>query len=194
MATPHRSPARRPLPRLARLALAGAAVAAIGACAHKRPPMTEPPPPPPPPAAGLPGAYRPPGQVGAGAYGSARPGSEQDFVQSAGDRVYFAYDQYTLTPEARAVLDGQAQWLQRYPAATVRVEGNADERGTEEYNFALAGRRSDSVKTYLVERGVPAGRVVTISYGKERPIDTSGTDEGLAKNRNAHTALTGGAG
>lgn len=190
MATP---PTPAPAPRtLIRLALAGVAAASIAACAHKPPPRTEPPPPPPPPAG--PGAYQGSGAVGSGAYGSARPGSEQDFVQSAGDRVYFAYDQYTLTPEARAVLDGQAQWLQRYPAVTVRVEGNADERGTQEYNFALAGRRSDAVKTYLAQRGVTGGRVSTISYGKERPFDTSGTEEGLAKNRNVHTAVTGGAG
>ena len=194
MATPPTpAPAPRPWARpasVARLALAGVAAAAIAACAHKPPPPIAPLPPP----AGGPGAYQGSGGVGAGSYGSARPGSEQDFVQSAGDRVYFAYDQYTLTPEARAVLDGQAQWLQRYPAVTVRVEGNADERGTQEYNFALAGRRSDAVKTYLAERGVTGGRVTTISYGKERPFDTSGTEEGLAKNRNVHTAVTGGAG
>ena len=178
---------------LVKLALAGAAAVAMAACSHKPPPSTAPagfgPGGPPPPAP----AYRPPGGVGAGSYGSARPGSEQDFVQSAGDRVYFAYDQYTLTPEARAVLDSQAQWLQRYPAVSVRVEGNADERGTREYNFALAGRRADAVKTYLAQRGVDAGRLTTISYGKERPLDTSGSEEGLAKNRNAHTAITGGA-
>ncbi len=184
---------RTPASTLLKLALAGVAATAIAACAHKKPPLTEPPPPPPPPAAQGPGAYQPPGTVGAGAYGSARPGSQQDFVQSAGDRLYFAYDQYTLTPEARAVLDSQAQWLARYPAVTVRIEGNADERGTREYNFALAGRRADSVKEYLSQRGVVAGRITTISYGKERPIDTSGSEEGLAKNRNAHTAITGGA-
>ena len=187
--TPRTSAART----LSRLALAGAAAATIAACAHKPPPPlpeTAPPPPPPPAA---PGAYQPAAPVGAGAYGSARPGSEQDFVQSAGDRVYFAYDQYTLTPEASAVLDSQAQWLGRYPAVTVRVEGNADERGTREYNFALAGRRAQAVKDYLTQHGVSAGRLTTISYGKERPIDTSGSEEGLAKNRNAHTAITGGA-
>ncbi len=175
------------------LALAGAAAALVAACSHKPPPLAEPMggggPPPPPPAP----AYRAPGAVGAGSYGSARPGSEQDFVQSAGDRVYFAYDQYTLTPEARAILDSQARWLSRYPAVTVRVEGSADERGTREYNFALAGRRAATVKDYLAGQGVAATRLATISYGKERPLDTSGSEEGLAKNRNAHTAITGGA-
>lgn len=176
--------------RFSKLALAGACAAAMSACAHKPPP---PPPGPPPPAASGAPAYQPSGPVGAGAFGAAKPGSEQDFVQNAGDRVYFAYDQFTLTPEARAVLDSQAQWLQRYPAVSVRIEGNADERGTREYNFALAGRRADSVKSYLAQQGVGSGRVTTISYGKERPLDASGGEEGLAKNRNAHTALTGGA-
>ena len=177
--------------RLTKLAIACACAAALAACAHKPVPPPEGPPPP-PGASGAP-AYQPSGPVGSGAFGAAKPGSEQDFVQNAGDRVYFAYDQFTLTPEARAVLDSQAQWLQRYPAVTVRIEGNADERGTREYNFALAGRRADSVKSYLSQQGVSDARVSTISYGKERPLDAAGGEEGLAKNRNAHTALTGGA-
>jgi peptidoglycan-associated lipoprotein len=90
------------------------------------------------------------------------------------------------------VLDRQAQWLQRYPQVAIRVEGNADERGTREYNFALAARRAEAVKTYLASHGVSAGRITTISYGKERPLDDSGTEAAMAKNRNAHTAITSG--
>lgn len=120
------------------------------------------------------------------------PGSTQDFVIAAGDRVYFDYDQYTVRPDGRGVLDKQAAWLQRYPQVQVRIEGNADERGTREYNFALAARRAEAVKAYLEAHGVSGGRITTISYGKERPLDDSGTEDGMAKNRNGHTAITSG--
>ena len=69
------------------------------------------------------------------------------------------------------MLDAQAAWLRRYPAVRVRIEGNADERGTREYNLALGARRANAVRDYLVGRGVAAGRIATISYGKEQPID-----------------------
>jgi peptidoglycan-associated lipoprotein len=170
------------------------AVAALSACASHKPPPPAPVDSTPPPR----DSYAPPpmreGPTTAPmAPMGARPGSSQDFVVSAGDRVYFDYDQYTVRDDGKAVLDRQAQWLSRYPQVSVRIEGNADERGTEEYNFALAGRRAEAIKSYLVGHGVAAGRVSTISYGKERPID-DGTDEAsMAKNRNAHTAITAGA-
>ena len=75
----------------------------------------------------------------------------------------------------RPALDAQVAWLQRYPNVTVRIEGNADERGTREYNLALGARRAESVRNYLIERGVNAGRIDTISYGKERPIAAGST-------------------
>jgi peptidoglycan-associated lipoprotein len=121
------------------------------------------------------------------------PGSVEDFVATAGDRVYFDLDQYTLRDDARSVLDRQAAWLQRYPQVVVRVEGNADERGTREYNLALGARRAESVRAYLATRGVAGGRVTTISYGKEMPIDGGSNEDAWARNRNAHTALTSGA-
>lgn len=120
------------------------------------------------------------------------PGSEQDFVVNVGDRSYFDFDQYTIRDDARAVLDAQAAWLSRYPAVQVRIEGNCDERGTREYNFALGARRAESVRSYLVAHGVAAGRITTISYGKERPIDLGHDEAAWAKDRNAHTALTAG--
>ncbi|MBC6980302.1 peptidoglycan-associated lipoprotein Pal [Caulobacter sp. 17J80-11] len=121
------------------------------------------------------------------------PGSEQDFVINAGDRVYFDFDQYSVRDEARGVLDAQAAWLARYPGVTVRIEGNADERGTREYNMALGARRANAVRDYLVSRGVSASRIETISYGKERPIDPGSNEDAWARNRNAHTAITAGA-
>jgi peptidoglycan-associated lipoprotein len=121
------------------------------------------------------------------------PGSVQDFVINAGDRVYFDTDQYTLRDDARGVLDRQAAWLQRYPQVMVRIEGNADERGTREYNLALGARRAESIRAYLASRGVAGGRVTTISYGKERPIDGGSGEDAWARNRNGHTAITSGA-
>jgi peptidoglycan-associated lipoprotein len=120
------------------------------------------------------------------------PGSEQDFVVNVGDRAYFDFDQYAVRDDARPMLDRQAEWLQRYPQVQVRIEGNADERGTEEYNLALGARRAESVRAYLVAHGVAPSRITTISYGKERPIDLGHDEAAWAKNRNAHTALTSG--
>jgi peptidoglycan-associated lipoprotein len=125
--------------------------------------------------------------------GPARPGSVRDFVINAGDRVYFDYDQFTVRADAAPILDSQASWLARYPAVKVRIEGNADERGTREYNFALAGKRAQAVMDYLAGRGVSPSRMTTVSYGKERPIDSSGTEEGMARNRNSHTSIVEGA-
>ena len=120
------------------------------------------------------------------------PGSEQDFVVNVGDRVYFDLDQYEVRADATPLLNAQANWLARYPSVQVRIEGNADERGTREYNLSLGSRRANSVRDYLVARGVSEARITTLSYGKERPID-GGTDEGAYQNnRNAHTVLSGG--
>jgi peptidoglycan-associated lipoprotein len=181
---------------LIKILLVSASLAAVSACATKpKPPESAPvastpppaptpdytPPPPPPPAV----ATRPMGPV---------PGSIQEFVTVAGDRVFFDYDQYAVRGDAAGVLDKQAQWLGRYPQVQVRIEGNADERGTREYNFALAARRAEAVKAYLVAHGVQPARITTISYGKERPLDDSGSEEAMAKNRNGHTAITSGAG
>ena len=121
------------------------------------------------------------------------PGSEQDFVVNVGDRVYFDYDQYAIRADARPILDSQAAWLNRYRSVRVRIEGNADERGTREYNFALGGRRAESVRMHLVSNGIDPSRIETISYGKERPIDPGSNEEAWARNRTGHTAITSGA-
>ncbi|MDP3659761.1 peptidoglycan-associated lipoprotein Pal [Phenylobacterium sp.] len=121
------------------------------------------------------------------------PGSVQDFVINAGDRIYFDFDSYTIRSDAGPVLDAQSAWLQRYPAVAVRIEGNADERGTREYNLALGARRANSVRDYLVNRGIQASRIATVSYGKEQPIDPGTSEDSYQRNRNAHTTLTSGA-
>ena len=97
--------------------------------------------------------------AGTGPGASAIPGSEQDFTVNVGDRVFFLEDQSTLTAEAQETLRRQADWLQKYPAVTVQVEGHADERGTREYNIALSARRATATREFLIAQGVAAKRV-----------------------------------
>ncbi len=120
-------------------------------------------------------------------------GSEADFAYQAGDdRVYFDYNRYDLNSQARSTLTKQADWLKQYDRVRVVVEGNADERGTREYNLALGARRANSVKDYLVSLGVKPNRLITVSYGKERPIDGRSSEDGWARNRNSYTNLVSG--
>ena len=112
---------------------------------------------------------------------------------SGDDRVYFGYDQSGLDNQTRDVLRKQAQWLNEYTSAIVVIGGNADERGTREYNLALGARRAESVKAFFVSQGVNPSRITTVSYGKERPIDGGSNETAWRLNRNAHTAvLVGG--
>jgi peptidoglycan-associated lipoprotein len=154
-----------------------AAALALSACASKPPPAAE----------GPSGPATPSGPEG------PRAGTAEDFRVSVGDRVFFQLDSSELSGEARAILQRQAQWLQRYPNVQVLVAGNADERGTREYNLALGARRANAARDYLASLGVPAGRMQTISYGKERPLDPRTSEEGWAINRNAHTQIVSGA-
>ena len=126
--------------------------------------------------------------VGAQPSGPAR-GSQADLEQSAGHRVFFAYDQYTLTPQAQSTLAKQAAWLKEYPEVRVLLAGNCDERGTREYNLALGARRAEAAKSYLVSLGVDASRITTVSYGKERPIDPRSTEQAWSLNRNSTTTI-----
>ena len=173
-----------------RLALIATATVSMAACASKpKPnyPTTAPAPSAPAPA---PAPTAPPP---AAVSQAPLPGSEQDFVINVGDRVYFDFDRYDVRSDATGLLDAQAGWLKRYPAVQVRIEGNCDERGTREYNLALGARRANAVRDYLASHGVDPGRITTVSYGKEKPIDAGSGDEADAHNRNAHTALTTGA-
>jgi peptidoglycan-associated lipoprotein len=121
------------------------------------------------------------------------PGSVEDFRVSVGDRVFFGYDRFDLTPESRSVLERQAAWLRQYPNVRVLVAGNCDERGTREYNLALGARRAAAARDYLVSLGIPADRVETVSYGKERPLDPRANEEAWSVNRNSHTQIVSGA-
>ncbi|MGR3520896.1 MAG: peptidoglycan-associated lipoprotein Pal [Roseovarius sp.] len=133
------------------------------------------------------------GAGGAGLSGAASdPASPAYFQQAVGDRVLFAVDQSTLSPEAQGTLDAQAQWLMTNSDYTAVIEGHADEQGTREYNLALGARRANSVRDYLVSRGVAESRLRTVSYGKERPIALRSDDSCYAKNRRAVTVLAAG--
>lgn len=144
-------------------------------------------------AAGMgPGGMGAGGMGGSGAgggAGQATPGSEEDLVQSAGDRIFFDTDRNSLNPQAVATLDKQSAWLRQYPQVNVWVAGNCDERGTEEYNLALGQRRATADRDYLVAHGVERSRIETISYGKSRPIDAGSTPEAWAQDRNAITSV-----
>jgi peptidoglycan-associated lipoprotein len=121
--------------------------------------------------------------------GAATPGSQQDFVVNVGDRVFFDTDSSELSDQARATLDKQAQWLGNYNRYAFTVEGHADERGTREYNIALGARRAETVREYLISRGVSAQRMRTISYGKERPVALCNDISCWSQNRRAVTVL-----
>jgi peptidoglycan-associated lipoprotein len=135
---------------------------------------------------------QPPGPVGPGGPGGASrfgPGSQQDLAATAGDRVFFAFDSAQISPEGQQILQRQADWLRRYPNASVTIEGHCDERGTREYNLALGERRASAAKNVLIAAGIPAARVSTISYGKERPTVPGSTEDAYAQNRVAVTTV-----
>ena len=157
----------RQMLRGARLAGALAAALSLAACANQ------------------------PDQSGAqaNAAGQATPGSQQDFVVNVGDRVFFETDSTDLTPQSRATLDKQSQWLTNYGQYSFLIEGHADERGTREYNIALGARRAQAVRDYLVSRGIAATRMRTISYGKERPVAVCNDISCWSQNRRAVTVL-----
>jgi len=154
----------------------------LGACTHKQEAVNTAP----PPAA-------PPPPVAAPVQSGILPGSAQDFKVNVGDTVHFALNQYNIEENDKATLSKQAAWLTRYPSVRLTVEGHADERGTREYNLALGARRANAVKEFLVAQGVAAGRLETVSYGKERPICTESNEDCWSQNRRGVSVITGGA-
>ena len=106
------------------------------------------------------------------------------------DRVFFAYDSYSLAASAQATLNKQAKWLKANPSVAIAVEGHADERGTREYNLALGDRRASAVKDYLMSQGISSNRISTISYGKERPVKSGSNDTAWAQNRRSVSVRT----
>lgn len=123
-------------------------------------------------------------QAGQGLDSSGFPlGSQEDLAVSAGDRVFFGFDRYDLMPEGSETAARQAAWLQKYPNVTITISGYCDPRGTEEYNLGLGMRRANTLKSVLVDSGVDANRVATISYGKSILLVEGSTEEAFAQDR-----------
>ncbi len=176
---------------LLKASAAAALLAATAACASRPPPVDDTPVTPPPVTQTetdtTPVVTEPVQQS------TITPGSLEDFRQNVGERVYFDLDQYRLDSDDQEILRRQAAWLNAYPNVRVLIAGNADERGTREYNLALGERRANAAKDYLVSLGVSASRIDTVSYGKERPIAAGSNEESWALNRNAWTQIVSGA-
>lgn len=153
-------------------------------CAKEEPPppTVEPPPrpaapPPPPPSPPPP----PPGPSI----------SQQAFQEFQNQDIYFDFDKYDLRTDARTTLDRKASFLNQNSSVRVQIEGHTDERGTNEYNLALGERRANAAKQYLTTAGISAGRLSTISYGEERPLDPGHNEAAWARNRRDHFVITG---
>ena len=173
--------------RTIQMAALAAVLTVTAACSGRRPEQL---PPDPPGSNGQNGAGQNGGMDQGGVNGAVVPGSAADFLQSVpSDRVFFDTDSYQLTAEGQAVLDQQAQWLQRYPNTRITIEGHCDERGTREYNLALGERRANSVRIYLEGRGISSARMTTISWGMERPVAEGANESAWAQNRRAVTVL-----
>jgi peptidoglycan-associated lipoprotein len=129
------------------------------------------------------------GNADTGMNGSIVAGSQEDLEQNVGHRVFFGYDQYSLSAQAQSTLQRQADFLKQYSNVRVQIAGNCDERGTREYNLALGARRAEAARAYLVSMGVDSSRISTVSYGKERPIDPRSTEEAWSLNRNGTTTI-----
>ena len=168
--------------RLAITLAVGGAVA-LGACSKNAPEEL-----PPPPVTAAPVATAAP--TAPTPIGIA-PGSQAHFAQTLNgqDVIYFDTDQFDIDSEDIAALRSQAQYLLQYPNISARIEGHADERGTREYNLALGERRANAAKNYLVSLGVPASRLSTVSYGKERPVALGSNEAAWARNRRAASII-----
>jgi peptidoglycan-associated lipoprotein len=164
------------------LVLAATSILALGACKKQAPQELPPPPQSSAAPAPAPAPSTPQGPV---------PGSQAHFAQQmqGRDTIYFDTDKFNVDAEDQAALAQQAAYLQQYPNVRATVEGHCDERGTREYNLALGERRANAAKNYLVSLGVPADRLNTVSYGKERPAALGSDEQAWARNRRAVTIV-----
>ena len=116
--------------------------------------------------------------------------AEQAATASAGLRdVYFGYDSWTISEEGRLALSRDAEWLRSHPAVQLKVEGHCDERGSSTYNFVLAEKRAKSIMNYLSDLGVKRERLITVSYGKERPFCKDRSEACYQQNRRGHLVI-----
>lgn len=188
--------------RITSWVLAAGALAVTIACGAKQPPPTVAPPPPPPVVTATPPPQPPPPPPPpppAPVVVPSQPTEDEVFASWTLDQlnerrplddVYFAYDSADLSEAGRAVLQKHTAWLQRWISTRITVEGHADSRGTNEYNFALSERRAASVRDYLVSLGVAASRITIVSKGEEQPTCTDETEDCWSKNRRGHFIFT----
>lgn len=164
------------------LALALAVLAA--ACSKKTPTTT-----PPPNQGGTPsggtsggtpsnpgGGTRPDPDAGAAAVTA-------DLLRAMQEPIYFDYDQDAVRADGQPTLDRKAAIMLANPALRIRIGGHADDRGSDEYNLVLGNKRATAAKRYLESKGIDGGRIETISYGEERPVDSGQNEAAWAKNR-----------
>jgi peptidoglycan-associated lipoprotein len=104
--------------------------------------------------------------------------------------VHFPYDSFTLDSEAKSVLKSNAEILKEKTGLKIQIEGHCDQRGGIQYNIALGEKRANATKNYIVDMGVSADRITTISYGKERLVDSATTEAAMAQNRRANFVIT----
>lgn len=155
---------------------------------------------------------KPDAQAAPGSDSMKKPVSKSTPVKSAGDlksgssldahregvksgsgplrEIYFEFDRYDLTSEARATLQAHAVWLKANPSGRVEIEGHCDERGTSEYNLALGAKRAQAARDYLSSLGVSLQRMSTISYGEELPVCRQQTEECYRMNRRDRFVIT----
>jgi len=106
-------------------------------------------------------------------------------AESALQTIHFDFDRSFIRDDAKATLKQNAEWLKGHPDVVIQIEGHCDERGTNQYNLALGQRRADSTKNYLVSLGVNGDRMLTITYGEEKPVDPGNNETAWSKNRRA---------
>jgi peptidoglycan-associated lipoprotein len=117
--------------------------------------------------------------------------TEAQLFASSMQDVYFNYDSYDVSQQYQQALQADARFLQQHPNIKFTIEGHCDERGSTEYNLALGDNRANATKQALVSLGIPANRIRTISYGKEKPFCTESTESCWAQNRRAHFVYQG---
>jgi peptidoglycan-associated lipoprotein len=178
--------------------LAVLVIVALAAGCAKKPPKTEEPAPPPAtePGAGQTPVPTPPVSTG--------PEGGLDIENMTLDQlnaevakkgllrdIHFDFDRYLLRDDARGILKDNVAFLLEYPSLAIQIEGNCDERGTDEYNLALGDKRARAAEDYLKRAGLATGRLSTVSFGEERPLDPGHNEEAWAKNRRAHFKIVG---
>jgi peptidoglycan-associated lipoprotein len=122
---------------------------------------------------------------------SGKPSMDKARTAFENTDIYFEFDKFELTPEARKVLADKAAFLNSHTKIKTRIEGHCDERGTAAYNLALGERRAKAAQDYLVFLGIGSERVSTVSYGEEKPVDPGHNETAWAKNRRAHFDILG---